>query len=73
MKTTAKQDDSTDRASTASPINKVPKKRKKKKKTLSYKEMMNNILKSKSSQEEKDKQKILRATGGANFVKVIKI
>lgn len=73
MKTTAKQDDSTDIASIASPINKVPKKRKKKKKKLSYKEMMSNILKSKSSGEEKDKQKILSATGGAKFIKVIKI
>jgi hypothetical protein len=73
MKSAAEQDDSTDGGSKASPIKSVPKKRKKKKKKLSYKEMMNSILKSKSSYEEKDKQRILKVTGAGKFNKVIKI
>ena len=48
-------------------------KKKKKKKKESYKSIMKQILTSKSNAQEKDKQKILNATGGAKFVKVSKI
>lgn len=47
------------------------KKKKKNKKSFDY--ILKQIMKSKSSNTEKDKQKILNATGGANFSKVEKI
>jgi len=75
MKTTKTNTD-TEKESKASPIQQtesVKKKKRKKKKKQTYKDILNNILKSKASSEEKDKQKILTATGAGHFQKVIKI
>lgn len=69
--TTAAQKD--DKKSPISTGDKRKKEKKKKKKKQSYKSMLNDILKPKTSYEEKDKQKILNVTAGGKFPKIIKI
>ena len=52
---------------------KKKKKKCKKKKKKSYQAMLNEILKPKSSNEDKYKDKILQSTGGGNHQKVLLI